>query len=220
LARLSLAPPRSLTLCDLPDKQATLEHLAREARESGFTGPIDILTATDGRVPDALYRSRTIIGATNEPSVMDVRKVLPGTIIVDDSGPHCFDAAVAIERLESDGDILFTRAGQLTTPEPINRIQYLPERWKPLFGPGTDMGGADRFIEGCVLSALLAATQTNTAATVGETSAEECLRQLRLLEELGYEAGPLECVGYRISADQVSRFLRHGSRESSDGTAR
>ncbi len=67
-----------------------------------------------------------IVGATNVPNVLDIMQVKPGTLIVDDSGPHCFSTEQAIQRFEEREDILFTEGGVLRSPVSMTKIIYLP----------------------------------------------------------------------------------------------
>src|SRR5262249_48027038 len=63
--------PRHLILCDVQAKAAELEQLAHGIRmEFGYEGQIGIVSASS-TVPDEVYRSRFIIGATNAPGVLD-----------------------------------------------------------------------------------------------------------------------------------------------------
>ena len=55
-------------------------------------------------------------------------QIRPGTVIVDDSGPHCFNADEAVQRFKAHEDILFTAGGVLRLPEPFQRTLYLPQR--------------------------------------------------------------------------------------------
>ena len=105
------------------------------------------------QVPAEMYESTLIIGATNVPNVLDIKQVQPGTLIVDDSGPHCFDPELAIQRLQQQEDILFTEGGVLQLPHPITQLWYQPRQLEKLKIPGRT--GHPFNITGCVLSSLL-----------------------------------------------------------------
>ena len=118
--------PRDLILCDVPAKAAELEQLAGEIRtDFGYRGDIEIVAAT-GAVPAEVYRSRLIIGATNVPGVLDVDRLASGTIVVDDSFPHCFDLERAIARMSSRGDVLLVDGGFVSPPGTIEWNVTLP----------------------------------------------------------------------------------------------
>jgi microcystin synthetase protein McyA len=211
----ALPHPRSLVLCDVHEKRESVTALADEARRLGYQGPLDVQLAA-GSVPDRFYESSLMVGATNVPHVMSVDRLRPGTLIVDDSGPHCFDPTAAVRRLEDRGDILFTRAGQVRAPQPIRQVRYLPPAWQALFGPLHRAPADHHAIEGCILSALLAATGVEVRATVGEVTVDDCQASLRVLGELGYRPGRLECGGYVIADEQVARFAEtYGDRGQS-----
>lgn len=87
----------------------------------GFAGRLLVAPATQGlTVPDKVYDASVIVGATNVPDVLDITRVHQGTVIVDDSAPHCFDVKLAIERAEAKADILFTEGGLLSSPAPLS----------------------------------------------------------------------------------------------------
>ena len=56
----------------------------------GFGGEIIFAEATGG-LPDFAYHADLFVGATNVTDVIDVGRLKPGAIIVDDSFPLCFD---------------------------------------------------------------------------------------------------------------------------------
>ena len=112
--------PRDLILCDVPAKAAELERLAGEIRtDFGYRGDIEIVSAT-GAVPGEVYRSRFIIGATNVPGVLDVDRLAPGAIVVDDSFPRCFDLERALGRMSSRSDVLLVDGGFVSPLERSN----------------------------------------------------------------------------------------------------
>ena len=103
--RLMLAQaihPSELILCDVPVKAAELERLAHEVcSEFRYEGRVNLSPLASGNVPDEVYRSRFVIAATNVPGVLDVERLSPGTIVVDDLLPHCFETDRAISRMSS-----------------------------------------------------------------------------------------------------------------------
>src|SRR5437660_1521135 len=76
----------------------------------GYRGDIEIVPA-HGALPAEVYRSRFIIGATNVPGVLEIDRLAAGTIVVDDSFPHCFDLDSAVSRMSSRGDVLLVDGG-------------------------------------------------------------------------------------------------------------
>ncbi len=93
-----LPHPAEILLCDVYAKRQTLEILAQSLRDHArFQGRIRIVTA-EPNVPAAFYEATLIVGATNVPDILDVSCLQPGTLIVDDSAPHCFNPKEAVER--------------------------------------------------------------------------------------------------------------------------
>ena len=85
---LSCLPhPARLSLCDVYSKQEILESLRRElSDELGYGGEVRLL-ASRHEVPAELYEASLIVGATNVAEILDIDRVAPGTIVVDDSAP-------------------------------------------------------------------------------------------------------------------------------------
>ena len=99
---LSCLPhPISITLCDV--KRDSLEKIRHElVRALGFRGLIRVVEART-EVPPEFYDATLIIGATNVPDILDLTRVHPGTIIVDDSAPYCFVHEDAVRRFRRAG---------------------------------------------------------------------------------------------------------------------
>src|SRR5206468_5122106 len=118
--------PAEIRLCDVYSKREALLELRREVTEElGYRGPVHVLAAR-GTVPPGLYESSLLVGATNVPDILDVDRLAPGTLMVDDSSPHCFRPDRAVRRLRERQDILFTEGGLLRAPEPLRQVIYLP----------------------------------------------------------------------------------------------
>ncbi|HEY9296096.1 MAG TPA: non-ribosomal peptide synthetase, partial [Phormidium sp.] len=127
-----LPHPQSIIVCDIYSKLESLQNLQRElSGDLGFRGSVQIATSSSSsELPREIYDATLIIGATNVPDILDIKRVKPGTLIVDDSGPHCFSPEQAIERFEKHKDILFTEGGALHAPDPIETVIYVPQSIK------------------------------------------------------------------------------------------
>lgn len=124
---LRLLPhPASLLLCDLYSHRSRLEALASELRAQGYRGDVLIGEASAGTVADAVYDATMLIGATNAANVVDVGRLAPGCLLIDDSGPHCFDPKLAWERMQRQQDLLAIEAGELRTPFAMQEQRYVP----------------------------------------------------------------------------------------------
>jgi len=202
----SLPHPKTITLCDLYSKLDMLEQLKHEiVTELGFHGPVHIAHAQT-QAPAELYTASLIIGATNVPDVLDITRVKPGTLIVDDSAPHCFNSEQAIQRFEKHGDILFTEGGTLKSPQPIRQISYLPQDLAGILNKYTPR---DAFtITGCVLSGLLTAQFENLKPTVGLVQSDAAMQHYEKLHQLGFEAADLHCDTYTLADAAIQHFRR------------
>ena len=149
-----------------------------------------------------MYESTLIIGATNVPNVLDITQVQPGTLIVDDSGPHCFDSELAIQRLQQQEDILFTEGGVLQLPHPIT--QLAKRQLEKLKIPGRT--GHPFNITGCVLSSLLTTTFSKINPTVGLVETSDCLQHYNLLKQLAIRAADLHCEEVVLPKEAIRNF--------------
>src|SRR5439155_18327306 len=120
-----MSAPAALILCDVHRQRESLDAIAGRVRMLGFQGPVHVVTSA-GPVPDDFYGATLIVGATNAATVLDVNRVRPGTVIVDDSAPHCFDPAVARRRMESAADLVVAEGGMIRTLDTIRQRQYVP----------------------------------------------------------------------------------------------
>lgn len=210
-----LPEPERILLCDLYRRRDHLGAIRRELIDVyGVTARIDTLETRDD-VPPALYEASLVIGATNVGGVLDVARLRPGTLIVDDSAPHCFDRAAAELRFRERGDVLFTEGGVLKAPEPIPRLLYLPrgaERLARLLPGGLPgMPGVSRAdeITGCVLSSLLSTRFADLPPTIGEVDPDVSVRHYERLRALGYDGADLHCEGFALAPESVARFREH-----------
>ena len=207
-----LPHPRELILCDLYQKSEVLEEIRRELVESvNFRGRIRLETSR-GRLPDAVYSASFVLGATNVPGILDVRRLQPGTLIVDDSFPPCFRVFDAIKRLETDHDILFTTGGLIRLNEEIEETIYLPSGTASLLEELGEnqllaLAGRDsREITGCILSSLVSGSRPEIKCTLGRVTLEDSLAHYRFLQSSGFEAARPQCENYFISPKAVARF--------------
>jgi pyochelin synthetase len=206
--------PRELLLCDLYGKVGMLEQFAHELRTTlGYRGEIRVMGATS-TLPDEFYEATLIVGATNAPDVLDVDRLRPGTLVVDDSVPPCYRREVALARVQERYDLLFAEGGVLHAGEPIGKLIHVPGAVPQLMGPE----GVEEFlrnspdasspsgITSCILSSLLTARVDGLAPSVGPADPGRCAQHVDALLQLGFEAGPLQCDGELLSAEAISRF--------------
>ncbi len=157
--------------------QATLElalHL--------YGQPLEILRS-DPRLglQDDLYRADLILGATSGGATLDVGRLRPGTLVIDDSFPRAYDEAAARARMERTGDVLL-RGGGLLDVGPLDRRSPFPEAAALRARYGA------RFLPGCHAEALLLASAPELGPTVGPVDLARALTVWEAVERAGWEA--------------------------------
>jgi hypothetical protein len=202
--------PREIILCDVYAHSGRLREIRDELMaDFQYRGPVHLAPAR-GEIPAEVYRASLIVGATNVPDVLDIERVMPGTMIVDDSAPHCFSPTAAIARVETRGDIVFSEGGIIELPEPMNEIAYHPPEMadSTLLRTYADSLGHDaKSITGCVFSSLLSAA-FGFPSTIGAVAIEDLSAHYSMLQSLGFAGGELRCDSYTLQKEAVDRF-RH-----------
>jgi hypothetical protein len=209
----ALPHPAEIILCDVYPKHPFLETIQQAVVDDfGFQGAIRI-TPSGAQVPSAFYTATLIVGATNVPGVLDINRVRPGTLIVDDSAPHCFSPTQAMQRIQQHGDLLVTEGGAVRSPDPIRELRYVPssadhtlsaQQLDALF---RRLNPSD--IMGCTLSGLLSARFTDLQPTVGWVDDRTSYQHYAILSQLGFQAASLHCDHTVLAEGTQHRFRLH-----------
>ncbi|MEJ1962673.1 MAG: SDR family NAD(P)-dependent oxidoreductase [Gammaproteobacteria bacterium] len=204
----SLPRPASLVLCDVYAKREQLERVRDEI--VSLWGEADRVTiAESGRgAPDQIYECSVIVGATNVPDIVDIERVKPGTLLVDDSAPHCFRPSAAIKRFEREADILFTEGGMMKSPQAVNHLVYVPRSAHAVVAGAFLSKMSPYHIPGCILSSLLSFNFEGLTPTIGAVDTDNSVRHYDALVKLGFAAGDLHCEDYALAPDAISAFRR------------
>ena len=210
-----LPHPKEIVLCDVYDRRDLLAKIQEEiGSDLGFHGLATVVTSKQS-VPTEFYDATLIVGATNVPEVIDIGVVRPGTILVDDSGPHCFSVGRTVERFQKHADILFTEGGALQSPHPIHRLRYLPRFVEKKANPHY-LGAVSEHnpfqITGCVLSGLLLSCSQELAPTLGLADDSSCLKHYEMLCQLGFQAAELHCRDFVLPEESVHNFRQRFGR--------
>jgi acyl transferase domain-containing protein/acyl carrier protein len=151
-----------------------------------------------------------IVCATNVANALDVAELAPGTLVVDDSAPHCLNGPSALERFVRKQDILFTEGGFVRSGVPMPRVAHVPETIalglpselpQLLFAMLNPLG-----ITGCILSALLSTTRPELSPTIGVITPNEARQHWTALDELGFSAAELNFEGTILQPELVAAF--------------
>ncbi|MEU4426734.1 amino acid adenylation domain-containing protein [Actinoplanes sp. NPDC024001] len=176
-------PPAGLILCDLPAAADRLAGLAAEIQTAGYPGAVEVVTT-----PDGVYRADVIVAATSGgPGTLDVDRLRPGTILVDDSFPHCFDTARALARMRDRGDVLVVGGG-LLDGGPSSRA--VADGLPPVAGAG----GLPDTIASCRLESLLHAVTPGLPLVCGPVDAAQAGAYWAALDAAGVRAAPLHLL--------------------------
>jgi hypothetical protein len=205
-----LPHPAELHLCDPYRSEQFFTELEETLREKhSYEGRISFVRP-DGNSTDDIYRASVIVGATNVENVIDVARLAPGTLVVDDSWPHCMNGMAALERFENKNDILYTEGGFVRSPVRMQRISHVPP----------SAGVPDAFtqilfssltphdITACVLSALISARRPELAPTIGLIPPDVAQQHWAALPELGFGAAELSYEGNLLNPEGIAAFRK------------
>ena len=186
--------------------QATLQlcvsRLGRPAR-------VSIADPRFGTSVAALDRCDIILGASSAGHVLDVDRLAPGTLVVDDSFPRCFADELAWRRMEQWHDVLLVGGGMLDVGV-LERSSPFPqaETVRALF--------PSRWLPGCHAEALLLSLRPELGATVGQVELRRARQILAAVDALGWQAAPLH-LGVREIPEDWTASLRRGRIRSDAG---
>jgi pyochelin synthetase len=219
-----LPHPRKLILCDpyaatgdsargrasgIPGR---IKKAADEARQLGYQGDIQIIGGTSA-LPDEFYEATVISADTNAPDIVDVARLVPGTMLVDDSIPPCYDRDAAMARVEEKADILFGQGDMVRCDTPMQKVLGWPSLMYELAGEegvkwfeeNTPDASSIVDITSSVLSNIIVG-QEGVTPFVGPSDPDRCHRQIEVLRENGYVGGPPQCDGLFLSEESIARF--------------
>ncbi|MFJ9623191.1 amino acid adenylation domain-containing protein [Streptomyces sp. NPDC101181] len=189
-------PPARLLLCDAPGSGPRLTELAASLRGRGLAGAVEVLT-TDGGLPREVYGARLIVAAVSGGgSLLDVDRLAPGTTVVDDSFPHCFDTRRAIGRMERDRDVLVAGGGLLSVGATERRVaEGLPAAAVDGYSAQPWLPGA---VASCRLESLLHASGAGVPLVHGTVDSTTAQAYWDAAEAAGAHAAPPHLLTHTI----------------------
>ena len=193
-----IGKPVQIKIADLATQIPGLQKSVNDLKER-FTNRVEVISV-DNTVPDEFYSADIIIGASSNGKVLEVSKILPGTVIVDDSFPHIFDVKKAIFRMKNEQDVLIVGAGKLSVGEKERTIiqNSVPESW---IGKIIEKFG-DEGLPGCQAESLLMSFDNSLPATIGLVSGLNAAQYWRKANELN-----LDAVGFHLQGYEVDNLL-------------
>jgi hypothetical protein len=209
-----LPHPRGLLLCDPYAQVGSVEHVAEDVRSRlGYRGEIRVIGGTS-TLPDEFYDATLISADTNAPDIVDVERLRPGAMLIDDSIPPCYDRDAALARAEDRADVLFAQGDVVRADKPMGKLIHWPPMMVQMFGEQgitdfvniTPDASSPVDITSSVLSSLLAGRVEGIVPMVGPADASRCEKHIEALRDLGFEGGPAQCDGVFLSEQAVVRF--------------
>lgn len=196
-------PPRRLLLCDVRGSGPRLTELARNLRERGLADEVEVVESRQA-LPDAVYGADLLVTAiSGSAAVLDVDRLRPGTTVIDDSFPHCFDTARALARMRERQDVLVLGGGLLhvgrTHREPAEGLPaaaaagYLAQPW------------IEDTLASCRTESLLRAALPELPLVHGLVDQETAHAYARAVDRAGVTAAPLHLLGHVVGADMAAR---------------
>ncbi|MCK6549829.1 hypothetical protein L6R52_28590 [Myxococcota bacterium] len=187
LAASHFERPRSITLVERPSRREHVEALAEALRTQGHDVRVE-LTNADGSLPaeSACYRSRFVVSAVSSPNVIDIERVAPGTILVDDSQPYCWSRERAWARCRERRDIAPCEAGLIDCGA-IGLRSHFPFD----FADHGDEGSTTAWC--CMTEGLIRAHVPSLPETIGEPTRETITAYHHELRRLGLTSAELQC---------------------------
>ncbi|MFF5007153.1 amino acid adenylation domain-containing protein [Streptomyces phaeochromogenes] len=196
-------PPRRLLLCDVRGSGPRLTELARNLRERGLADEVEVVESRLA-LPAAVYEADLLVTAiSGSTAVLDVDRLRPGTTVIDDSFPHCFDTARALARMREQQDVLVLGGGLLhigrTHREPAEGLPaaaaagYLAQPW------------IEDTLASCRTESLLRAALPELPLVHGLVDQETAHAYARAVDRSGVTAAPLHLLGHVVGADMAAR---------------
>ncbi|MFF9063962.1 amino acid adenylation domain-containing protein [Streptomyces sp. NPDC014891] len=215
---LAPVPPARLILCDVEGSAARLRALAEDLAGRGLAGDVEVHESGASALPAAVYAADLLVTAVSGGrAVLDVSRLRPGTIVVDDSFPHCFDTAEALARMRERRDVLIVGGGLLSVgaPGPVGadgsggaagRGEAVVRRTAPGLPPAVAAAYAARSwlpgtIASCRLESLLHAADPELPLVHGLVDARLAGAYWRGMAAAGVTAGPLHLLGHAVAAE-------------------
>ncbi|MFE5919449.1 amino acid adenylation domain-containing protein [Streptomyces sp. NPDC056468] len=212
-------PPARLLLCDLPGSAPRLERLAADLASEYPPAAMPVQVVESGlSLPAEIYEADVVVTAVSGAStLLDVDRLRPGTIVVDDSFPHCFDTGKALDRMGSHQDVLVVGGGLLALDATKTQLsQGLPAVASAGFAlrPGIPATMASCRLESLLHSHLRASgrLRSDLPLTHGLVDLPRALAHWDAAEAAGIRPAPLHLLDRVIVPGATAAPARAGRR--------
>ncbi|MFV2087857.1 amino acid adenylation domain-containing protein [Micromonospora sp. LOL_021] len=207
--------PPQIVLADLPGSRRRLAGYPDRLRRLGYRGELIWADSTPaGSTPAVaaatvaapVYAAATVVAAVSASSeIVDVDRLRPGTVLVDDSFPYCVNPAAALRRMRRTGDVLVVGGGLLACGT-VRRD--LPAGLPPVAVAGYAARGAlPDAVASCQVESLLQAARPDLPLVHGLVEPELAGAYWSAARAAGLTAAPLH-LGDTTVADLVDGRLR------------
>jgi predicted amino acid dehydrogenase len=199
----STGEPATVSIADL---ESQIPHLERALSKSknNFRCPINIYPVIDASYPEELYESNLLIGASTGQVKLDLKRIRPGTIIVDDSFPTIIPVNEAIDRMRNKQDILSIGGGKIDIAETSSEIPGFGQKSEWL-GKILDNLGYEG-IPGCRLESMLVSCYPDLPLIHGLVSIDDVRIYYRKCDELMLKAVNFHLEGYKVEPVVVNHL--------------
>jgi aryl carrier-like protein len=205
-----LPHPRSLRLVELAARRDHLQQMAARAKGAlGFGGELTTVELNGQALTREISSASLIISATSVPNVVEAEQLRPGTIVVDDSAPHCLDPRRAIRRFQQRRDLLVSEAGAVRSNRAIGEISdtHFSTGWDHKVRAALKVVHPNEHtLMGCVLSSLLTARFPDLGCQVGMPEEGAVSAHYLKLKELGFEGSHLYFQDHVLDPGLVRMF--------------
>ncbi|RMF14504.1 MAG: hypothetical protein D6758_11420 [Gammaproteobacteria bacterium] len=194
--------PGRLMLVDRPRQRGRMEQLVRDMRIPASC-PVNIVEAPPGEAlpfDHPAYSADVLVTATSQANVIDIDDVRPGTILVDDSQPHCWSREAARKRVLERGDIL---------PCDTGLVDCSALHWFSRFDFGFAGDEEARTVAwSCLVEGLLKGLDPSLPCTLGHPDRTTLMAWDEAFHRCGLRPAPLQCGGLMLPVAAIREQFR------------
>ena len=203
-----IGAPASIKIADLSSQIPAL-HQPLEKIKNNYKGKLSVIEI-ESEIPDEFYLADLIIGASSQGEILDIEKISPGTIIVDDSFPHIVNTLKAINRMKKEKDILIIGGGKIDIGDTERTIleNKLP---KNLINNIIKKLG-DQGLPGCRVESLMMSYNNSLPSTIGLVTEESADKYWNILSDLKVSAVGFHLQGFQIKENIINNVKSYLAR--------